>query len=102
MIIGKLLLTCWPDRNCAKVTQSSNGVTNSESWGTFIGPNGDLLPYRLPCSLERGVAVQKSVTPPFPGTPQYLGTIYNLLAYLVAQIQNPHPGGIDNGGDGMG
>ena len=46
-------------------------------------------------------------TPPFsatgqPGAPLYLGTTYNLLANLVAQIRNAHPAPSFYGGDGMG
>jgi hypothetical protein len=46
-------------------------------------------------------------TPPFsatdqPGAPLYLGTTYNLLANLVAQIRNAHPAPSIYGEDGMG
>jgi hypothetical protein len=65
-------------------------------------------PYRLlPLGLERGVHVQTTFYPPLfshrsTRRPLYLGTTYNLLANLVAQIRTAHPAPSIYGEDGMG
>jgi hypothetical protein len=64
-----------------------------------------LLPYRR--SGAGCACANNLLPPPFsatgqPGAPLYLGTTYNLLANLVAQIRNAHPAPSFYGGDGMG
>jgi hypothetical protein len=80
----------------------SGGATSQV--GVFVPKN------RLSLEVWSGVwmlDVQTTFHAPFsaadqPAVPLYLGTAYNLFAYLVAQIQNAHPAPGLYGADGMG